>query len=150
MNETIPELRISETTDGLIELEQQNGYDEPDRVTVHPLHLRFIAERMGLVPTADPAALATIAKLKRRLRLLRDRCHHLGEFLALYSDTAHADLEYEQNYSEATVDIADEFCADLDEAPCNATPRQETPALKTQTKPSANPAGFIAQLELQA
>ena len=135
----IPDLTISTTTAGLIELEQQNGLDEPDRIEVHPIHIRHIAETMGLVSTSDPQAARTIATLQRRLRVLLDRINHLDDWLHQHSDMEHADLSYEQTYSMATWELAREFCADLDE-PGNATKRHETPAAETQTQPTDNPA----------
>jgi hypothetical protein len=125
MNETIPDLTISTTTDDLIELEQQNGLDDPDRIRIHPLHLRLMAERLGLVPTGDAAAARTVATMTRRLHLLRGRIAHLAEWLTLHSDHEHADLSYEQNYARATADIADEFCAELPASNSGTAPAQD-------------------------
>jgi hypothetical protein len=177
LTDNIPQLAIENNEDGTITLEQ-DWSGNVDRVTVHPLHLRFMAERLGLVremSASEADALRTVAALKRRLLVLQKRINHLGEYLALHSDSEHADLTYEQGYATATADIADEFCADLDQlAPCNAMERHVTPShasvtrdiagtadAETQTKPtgnpavthgqpSANPAGSAAQLELEA
>lgn len=113
MTETIPDLMISTTTDELIELEQQNGLDEPDRIQIHSLHVRLMAERLGLVPSGDLQALRIIAGLTRRLHALQGRIRHLADYLAEHSDHKHTDLSYEQTYARATADIASEFCADL-------------------------------------
>lgn len=116
MNDNIPELKIEfedGTGDGLIVLEQDCG-GNVDRVAIHQIHLRYMAEKTGLIATSDPQAQRTIAMLTRRLNLLRDRIDHLGEWLAKHSDHQHADLSYETTYATATADIADEFCADLD------------------------------------
>jgi hypothetical protein len=125
MHADIPNLTIATTTAGTIELEQQNGLDEPDRIEIHPIHLRYMAEQIGLAPTSDPTAARTITTLRRRLILLRDRCAHLAEYLALYSDYEHADLSHEQDYSEATFDLADEFCADFE--PSIFSPTKDAP-----------------------
>lgn len=150
MNDTnIPGLKIEAHDDDTLTLEQ-DWSGNIDRVTVHALHLRFMAERMGLVrevSATEADTLRTVTTLKRRLRVLRERCEHLGRYLAITSDSAHADLTYEQNYSEATADIADEFCADLDDlAPCTATSHAGvtrdatgTSAGQTQQKPIGNP-----------
>jgi hypothetical protein len=117
MNDSIPELKIEHmidgTGEGLILLEQDSG-GNIDRVAIHPVHLRYMAEKMGLIETADPQAARTIAKLERRLRLLRDRIDHMGNYLANHSDHRHADLSYEVTYMTATADLADEFCAEFE------------------------------------
>ena len=110
--DTIPHLSIEVLPGGLIRLENESMGDSY-AVDLHPLHLRHIAEKMGLVESSDPQAQKTIATLQRRLLLLRDRIDHLGEYLALHSDSRHADLSYEQTYATATADIAEEFCTDL-------------------------------------
>lgn len=122
MNETIPDLTISTTTDELIELEQQNGLDDPDRIQIHPLHVRLMAERLGLVSTSDPEAARTVATMARRLGVLHARIDHLAEWLAVHSDHKHADLSYEMTYARATADIADEFCAELSAQQADETP----------------------------
>jgi hypothetical protein len=117
MNDNIPELKIEQmidgTGEGLILLEQDSG-GNIDRVAIHPIHLRYMAEKMGLIETADPQAVQAIAKLERRLRLLRDRIEHMGNYLANHSDHRHADLSYEVTYMTATADLADEFCAEFE------------------------------------
>jgi hypothetical protein len=115
MTDDIPELQVDECA-GLIELTQPNGLEQPDCIRLHPIHLRYLAERFGLVTTTDAEACKTIAKLSRRIRVLRDRCKHLEETLA-GSDHQHVDLSYEMTFSLATLEIADEFCADLDMVP---------------------------------
>lgn len=115
MNDQIPELKIERIADQhgtLILLEQDNG-GNVDRVAIHPLHLRYMAEQFGLVPTSDPDGARTIATLQRRLRLLRDRIDHLSDWLANHSDSERADLTYEMTYANATSDIANEFCAGM-------------------------------------
>jgi hypothetical protein len=117
MNDSIPDLKIEHIEDGicdgLIVLEQDSG-GNIDRVAIHPIHLRYMAEKIGLIETADPQAAQAIAKLERRLRLLRDRIEHMGNYLANHSDHRHADLSYEVTYMTATADLADEFCAEFE------------------------------------
>jgi len=124
MNDTIPELKIEQMSDehgSLILLEQDCG-GNIDRVAIHPIHLRYMAEHFGLVKASDPEAAKHIATLERRLRLLRDRINHLGDWLANHSDHEHADLSYELTYATATADLADEFCADMDDCPQSVPP----------------------------
>lgn len=113
----IPELkieRLDDDDDSLILLEQDAG-GNIDRVAIHPVHLRFMAEQFGLVAASDPQAHKTISSLMRRLRVLRERIDHLADYLALHSDHEHADLIYETTYAAATAEIAFEFVADFDE-----------------------------------
>lgn len=114
--DNIPDLTIGPVGDpaGKLILLEQDSNGNTDRVAIHPIHLRYIAEKLGLVATSDPTAQKTIATLTRRLLVLRSRIAYLDDWLHTYSDSKHADLSYEQTYAEATTDIADEFCADLD------------------------------------
>ena len=117
-DDQIPDLNIERILDGkgegLILLEQDSG-GNLDRVAIHPIHLRYMAEKFGLIETNDPKAQKTIASLSRRLNVLQDRIDHLADWLANNSDHAHADLSYERTYARATADIANEFCAELNE-----------------------------------
>jgi hypothetical protein len=116
LNANFPDLKIELMTggesDGLILLEQSNG-GNIDRVAIHPIHVRHMAEKMGLMETSDPTARKTIATLTRRLLALNDRIVHIAYWLTNHSDSKHADLSYEQTYAMATADTAEEFCADL-------------------------------------
>ena len=118
MNDTIPALTIEQldpsNSDGLILLEQ-DSCGNVDRVAIHPLHVRHLAEKFGLVPTCGLEAARTIATITRRMRLLAERVQHLNDWLREQSDTRHADFTYEQTYSQATADLATEFCLELDE-----------------------------------
>ena len=64
MNDNIPDLKIELMEDGqgdgLILLEQDSG-GNIDRVAIHPIHLRYMAEKCGLIETSDPLAQKTIA-----------------------------------------------------------------------------------------
>ncbi len=114
-----------ERTGDQITLTQQTDYSEPDMVMLHPWQLRAVCEEFGLIPTSDPTAARHIATLERRLRLLRDRIGHLAYHLSHNSDTAHADLDYEQTYATATADIAAEFVGELDDVQTvTVTPEQ--------------------------
>ena len=118
MNDSIPDLKIEHITDGvgdgLIVLTQDNC-GNVDSVAIHPMHLRYMAEKMGLIESSDPKAQKTIATLTRQLLALRERIDYLAGWLANHSDHKHADLSYELTYATATADIAEEFCYDLGE-----------------------------------
>lgn len=109
-------------------------------VDLHPIHLRYIAEKTGLVRevfASEADALRMVVKLKRRLLVLKARIDHLGQFLSCFSDSEHADLEYEQTYATATADICDEFCADLDDICSGPETLQVTTASVTPNAPES-------------
>ena len=109
----IPGLKIERADDGngdsLITLVQDDGCGQIDRVALHPFHVRYLAEHMGLLEMADRQSQKTIAALKRRLETLVNRIDFMHDYLCNYSDSKHADLTFEQTYATATVDIAHEF-----------------------------------------
>jgi hypothetical protein len=136
MNDYIPALKIEiddGSGDGLILLEHDYS-GNVDRVLIHPVQIRHIAEQCGLVETSDPTAQRAIATLARRLGLLHRRIDHLSDWLQNHSDHEHADLSYERIYAAATADIAAECCADLDQfAPKSSEPSAQP--LKARSQP---------------
>lgn len=101
-------------SDGGINLEQDAGCGDVERITLHPIHVRLLAEQAGiLAPSSNIEADRTIARLCRQMRLLLERINYLDDWLHTCSDTAHADLSYEQTYSMATWELAREFVDDL-------------------------------------
>ena len=121
MNDSIPDLKFERIEDGIGEgliLLTQDDNGDPGRVAIHPLHLRYLAETFGIVKANDAETYRTIATMTRRMRLLADRVQHLNGWLHQQSDTRHADFTYEQSYSQATADLAAEFCHELDERLC--------------------------------
>ena len=146
MNDNIPELKIEMTDDGqgdgLIFLEQ-DSCGNIDCVAIHPIHLRYMAEKMGLVESSDPTAAKTIATLQRRMLALRDRIESLADWMARYSDHKHADLSHETTLLHAMADLAREWCHDFEELEQaahhsslsmvnSAKPTECTPALSAQ------------------
>lgn len=114
--DNIPDLNIELMDDekgSLILLEQDSG-GNLDRVCIHPVQLRYMAEKFGIIPTSDPQAAKHITMLERRIKVLAGRIEHLAEFLVNHSDHKHADLNYELTYANATADISAEFVAELD------------------------------------
>ena len=130
VNDSSPELKIEHLADGLIVLEQDSA-GNIDRVAIHPIHIRHMVEKMGLVESSDLQAQKTIATLTRRLLVLHERIDHMAYWLATHSDSKHADLSYEQTYATATADIAGEFCAELEGVqPCTEQPKQAQAPVK--------------------
>lgn|SRR5690606_20506332 len=116
-SDQIPGLTIEHVDDGgggLIVLEQE-GCGSTDRVALHPIHLRYLAEKFGLVESSDVQAQKTIATLRRRLAMLNSRVAHLARYLADCSDHEHADLMYETTYARATADLSAEYCAEFEQ-----------------------------------
>jgi hypothetical protein len=90
-----------------------DNYDDPSCVLIHPWQLRAVCEQFAIV-ASDPQAEKTIATLKRRMEMLRDRIAHLHNYLANHSDHRHSDLTWEVTYATACIELADEFCADFE------------------------------------
>ena len=128
--------QINDAQGPAIMLTQQGEYSEPSTVLVHPWQLRAVCEEFGII-ASDTQAEKTIAMLTRRLLALRDRIDRLHNYLVNHSDHKHADLSYEVTYATASIDLADEFCAELEdvEPPCAAS--QSTPA-PTKAAPAAS------------
>jgi hypothetical protein len=103
------------------------GYNDPDKICLHPWQLRAVCERFGIFETSDPQAQKTIAALTRRLLVLRERIDHMACWLANHSDSKHADLSYEQTYATATADIAGEFCTELEGVQPSTEPPKQAP-----------------------
>lgn len=180
--EELPHLNIELMANGCLLLTCPDWQGNGDSVlTVHPVQLRFMAEKLGLVREVSASdaeiirtlrgqladSVRTVNTLVRRMRVIKARVDHLGEWLCTKSDSEHADLSYEMDYANATCDINDEFCADLDEiaaragnagtvtevtpvalqlpvdhvTPPAAMSRQETPAPEASGKACANPSG---------
>lgn len=114
----IPALRV-EQQDGLV-LVSQRREGQTATVALHPTHVRFLAEQCGLAPSSDPAAAKQLANLARRLRVLHRRIDELGNWLTNHSDHEHADLSHELVLVTALAELADEFVADLPDAPGQA------------------------------
>ena len=122
MNDNIPDLKIEMMNDGqgdgLILLEQDSG-GNIDRVAIHPIHLRYMAEKMGLVESSDPTTQKTIATLQRRMISLRDRIESLSDWMAQFRDHRHTDLSHETTQIAAMADLSREWCCDFEEPPAN-------------------------------
>lgn len=106
------ELIAGEAGDGLIAIEQQDGGGS-GRVLIHPIHLRHMAEQLGLSAANDQQQLRTIQTLQRRLVAITGRVTDLAAWMAQHSDHEHADLSHEMTTLNAICDLANEWCADF-------------------------------------
>ena len=108
-------VEVIDDVDGRQIMLEQDSCGNIDRVALHPIHVRYLAEKLGLINLVDPHGRRTIATLTRRIRVLAIRIDALHDYLMNQSDTSHADFTWEQTYSKATLVIADVFIADLDD-----------------------------------
>lgn len=109
-------------------------------VCLHPCQVKLIAERLGLA-AADGSAQRKIAALTRRLQTLRDRIDCLDDMLHTVADHGRECLDIESAYSFATWELANEFCADLDDdAPAAMPPLTGD----TESDPSDNATASLA------
>lgn len=115
-DENIPSLKIEPCEDGTVMLEQ-DWCGNVDRVSIHPIHLRFMAEKLGMVPavTAQEMEQAHRASTwERRLRVLCSRIERLDEMLqAVPVYPEGKDDDPATVFSAATRELAQEFCAEL-------------------------------------
>ncbi len=133
-SEAFPTLKIERLQNGLLRLEDptENSEGYTAVLDVHPVQLRLMAERLGMlreVSVSDAALLkserenaqrqrAEMDSLKRRLLHIRDRGLRLQENFRKYADWDHADLSDEMsqiNGLVALLDMAvDDFVEDYD------------------------------------
>jgi hypothetical protein len=129
--DNLPMLKIETNEDGTITLEQ-DWCGNAERVAVHPIHVRHLAERLGMVRevSASDAELLRMERghvaslrqendrLKRNMLRLREHALALQIDFAEHADWRHADLTSEMNAINAIAalfDIAVDF-ADAYEA----------------------------------
>lgn len=75
------DLDIKPLQNGGFQLSQQgSGLDEPDVVELHPVQVRLLAERAGLIPAPAPGLVDRLqARHVERLQALRGRLHDLHD-----------------------------------------------------------------------
>lgn len=99
----------------MVRLEQQEDFNDPSVIVVHPWQLRAACQHLGIVAT-DPEGERTAARLTRRLQSLAGRIRHLNDWLRENGASGQAGLTYGQTYAQASADLAAEFLADLGES----------------------------------
>jgi hypothetical protein len=134
--DNIPGLKIETNDDGTLTLEQ-DWLGNVDRVAIHPVHVRHLAERLGMVrevSASDAELLRTERghvtslrqendRLKRNMLRLREHALTLQRDFAEHADWKHADLAPEMNAINAVVSLfdmaVDDFADDYDaHEPC--------------------------------
>ena len=116
--------------------QQEDGYNEPSTVLVHPWQLRAICEQFGIIAT-DAQAAKTIATLQRRMMGLRERIDKLDNWLTHHSDHQHADLSHELVSIGVLADLAGEWCAefaDNERTDCGQSTDTEQPVRNSPTQ----------------
>nr|WP_145546379.1 hypothetical protein [Variovorax boronicumulans] len=154
ITDNIPGLKIEANEDGTLTLEQ-DWLGNVDRVAIHPIHVRHLAERLGMVrevSASDAELLRTereqVAslrqendRLKRQHLRLREHMLSLQFDFAEHADHRHADLTTEMWRINAVVDLMDLVCSDFADDYTAHVP-SENPQV-TQAEPS----GFRARPE---
>jgi hypothetical protein len=99
---------------GNVQLEQDAGCGEVARIEVHPVFVRLLAEKLGML--GDASGSKQHAALVRRMCLLRDRIAVLHDMLISIRcyPPGSGDDSPENLYSESSLEMADEFCADFE------------------------------------
>jgi hypothetical protein len=107
---------------GNVQLEQEAGFGEVSRIELHPIHVRLLAEKVGILPpSSNLEADRTIARLCRQMRVLHERIDRLDDWLNTAAQRGREDLENETAYSFATWELSREWLLELpDSRPSDA------------------------------
>lgn len=165
----LPDLTIEVShTEDMVILQQGDYSGEFSRLALHKWQVRMLAEHFGLLPAAPRVSegetvrilrvqladsARTVSTLVRRMKAMKKRVDHLGEWLCTKSDHEHANLDYEMDYANATCDINDEFCVDLDDLEKRfglatvsdaATQTEKRPQLNTGEPAGPRPASAVS------
>ncbi len=156
ITDNIPGLKIEANNDGTLTLEQ-DWCGNVDRVAIHPVHVRHLAERLGMVrevSASDAEQLRTERghvssfrqendRLKRNMLRLREHALLLQHDFAEHADWKHADLATEMNAINALVGLfdmaVDDFADDYDaHEPCeNPRVSKQEPSGSASARPTA-------------
>ena len=149
--DSIPHLNIEVLPGGLIRLENESMGDSY-AVDVHPLQLRHIAEKMGLVAemSATEAELLrtergrvadlerTLDRCKRALLAVKVRAEQLHDNIFNCSQRGHEDLGIEVAQSAALADFAEYVCIEF-ENDFTATMPESAPIGDVKVSPGTAP-----------
>ena len=126
--DAIPQLNIEVLENGCIRLESES-IDDNYIVDIHPVHLRYIAEKMGLIAetSATDAELLrtergqvadlkrTLDRYKRALLHIKVRAEQLHDNIFNCSRRGHEDLSVEVAQSAALADFAEHICVEFED-----------------------------------
>lgn len=147
--QTIPGLVVefpeSPAEEQTVLLQQEFG-GSVHQVELHKLHVRMLAERLGIVPTVTAEAADMLStsvgqsmrfasergQLQRALLRIESMAEQLHENLRSAHDNGHEDLTVELGQAVALVDFVEFFCESYRGAPPTAEPPEpECQALET-------------------
>ena len=151
----IPHLNIQVLPDGLIRLENESMGDSYV-VDIHPLHLRFMAEKLGLISevSASDAELLrtergrgadlerTLDRYKRALLHFKVRAEQLHDNIFNCSQRGNEELGIEVAQSAALADFAEIICIEFED---DFTPSPDS-GVKSETATDTDPRQFAMQV----
>lgn len=145
--ESIPDLAF-EIDGDQINLEQDAGLGDVDRVTLHRIHLLHLAKRVGLVrelsasDAADSIAFGEMVRdldrLKRNMLRVREHALRFQDDFRRNADWDHADLTHEMNQINTLVDLLDMAVDDFSD---DYEGRAPAPYVPSDTHPSEEAEG---------
>jgi hypothetical protein len=106
-----------EVNGDLITLEQDAGCGEVHTVTLHAIHIRHLAEAMGMVKVVTGSSaelLRDLSRYKRALLMLRDQSEHLYSMMVDYAAASHDDIGVELAKTTALADFASHICTEFE------------------------------------
>lgn len=122
-NHSIPDLTIDigSTTDGdpVIVLGQQLGTEEsPQEVRLHPMQVRYLAEKLGIMPTGT-AQVAVLSldrtRLQRAFLRAGEMAGQLQRLLVIASNREHEDLTQAIDKAVTLVDFTSFICVEFED-----------------------------------
>jgi len=140
--DNIPGLKIESNDDGTITLEQ-DWCGEVDRVAIHRLHVRHLAEQLGmlqLITASDQNLAADLDRMRRNMLRIRDRAMRLQRDFAEHADWKHADLTDAMNAINALVDLFDMAVDDFADDYSASEPRTIPRVTETEPRGLCSPA----------
>ena len=148
--DAIPHLNIEVLPGGLIRLENESMGDSYT-VDLHPVHLRYISEKMGLIAetsATDAELLRTergqvadlkraMDRYKRALLCIRGKAEQLHDNISSSAQKGHEDLGIEVAQSAALADFVEHICVEFEDDFTATTPESAPTA---DVKVSSSPA----------
>ena len=143
--EKIYDLTVNIDPDGAVNLEQDAGCGEVERILLHPIHVRHLAEKVGLIREPDTDDRPSYAELQREIsRLQRALIHIRGKVVDLHgnllltSGMGHEEIGRELDATALIWDMLDFVCADF-AAPAVPDASSGTPGACPQGQQRDNP-----------
>lgn len=143
MTEQIPHLNIETLENGNLRLENESMGDSYV-VDLHPIHVRLLAERLGLIATPSEASTShptlaeqerDIDRLKRNMLRVRQHALQLHHSFVNDADWKHADLTFEMCQINALVDLLDMAVDDFADDFTSSDPAPYSPLSSDQVEP---------------